>query len=64
MTTERAASVSDAAMQTAANVQTVAAAAEELTSAIGEVGRQMTESSAMTVASRRTPDARTRSWPS
>ncbi len=49
VTTERAASVSDAAMQTAANVQTVAAAAEELTSAIGEVGRQMTESSAMTV---------------
>jgi methyl-accepting chemotaxis protein len=44
-TTSRSVSVASAAQQTFANVQTVATAAEELSISIGEIARQVTQSS-------------------
>ncbi|TWB64282.1 methyl-accepting chemotaxis protein [Nitrospirillum viridazoti] len=56
-TREQATVSSAAAEQTSANVQTVAAATEEMTSSIAEIGRQVVRSSQ--VASRAVDDART-----
>ena len=45
LTTRQSASVAAAAAQASSNVQTVAAAAEELASSVGEIGRQVAQSS-------------------
>lgn len=47
-TDEQAARVAEAAQQASAGVQTVAAAAEQLASSIGEIGRQVAESTRIT----------------
>ena len=44
MVKEQAGSAADAAQEAAANVQTVAAATEELSASIGEIGGQVTKS--------------------
>ncbi|CAK0770650.1 methyl-accepting chemotaxis protein [Azospirillaceae bacterium] len=46
-TTQRATAVASAAMQSLSNVQTVAAAAEELTASVSEIGRQVVQSSSI-----------------
>jgi methyl-accepting chemotaxis protein len=55
-TNSQAAVVATASEQTSTNVQTVASATEELTSSIGEIGRQVTQSTA--VAARAVETAR------